>query len=336
MIAISAHKPILVPAIVDAMICDEESKLIVDCTFGGGGHTAALLARLPREGRIIALDQDPEAIAKGEERFASEIESGRLTLVQSRFSKIDEVLDSLNVGEVDAILADIGFSSDQISNPEKGLSFQVDGPLDMRLDPSRPESAADLIARLNEKQLADLIWNLSEERQSRKIAAAIVASKKRRNPPTTTLELAKLIEEKLGPKYRRVTGIHPATRTFQALRMEVNQELEELQTLMSRAILRLKIGRRLAILSFHSIEDRLVKSFMRSNALVKPLWKKPVVPSREEVRENPRARSAKLRVGVKCSLGSLENEAVEISANLGDSGDDRSRRHHRFRKTFDR
>jgi 16S rRNA (cytosine1402-N4)-methyltransferase len=292
----SAHIPILLEPIVIALTenlrAAREPAYIVDCTLGGGGHTRGFLAALAgTPHRVLAFDQDAEAVARARLVFSKEISAGRLELVHSRFSRADGFLAGKNVM---GLLADLGFSSDQLDDPERGLSFQGDGPLDMRLDPSEGESCFQLLQRIREQELADLLWELGEERYSRRIAATLVRFRAEGHLPRTTKELSELILRAV-PPHARHQRIHAATRTFQALRIAVNDELNELDQLLARVILSVNPGGRVAILSFHSLEDRRVKSAFRGKGFER-LTKKPAVADAAEIERNPRARSAKLRI----------------------------------------
>lgn len=305
----TVHVPILVQPIVEALV--EPFRLldpgapahaIVDCTFGGGGHTGAFLGALgedPRlsRHRVIAFDQDEEALARGRERYSGAIASGRLHLVHSRFGELEEGLEREGLSGVPVLgmMADLGFSSDQLEDAERGLSFLREGPLDMRLDSSRGTSAIEFLRKTTERELTRILSELGEERFSKRIAGAIIRARRERQLPDTTTGLADLVLHAVPPAARH-GRIHAATRTFQALRIHVNEELKELDQLLAHGILALKPGGRLAILSFHSLEDRRVKLAMRGE-LLRPLVKKPIEPSEEETRANPRARSAKLRIG---------------------------------------
>jgi 16S rRNA (cytosine1402-N4)-methyltransferase len=267
--------------------------LFVDCTVGLGGHARALLTG--GASRLIGLDRDLSALAAARETLAPWID--RVELVHSDYRAIDEVLDNRRVSVVDGMLADLGISSMQLEAEGRGFSFQRDEPLDMRMDPTSGETAADLVARSSERELADVIFNYGEERFSRRIARSIVAARSEA-PIVTTGRLAALVRRSV-PR-RGYSRIDPATRTFQALRIWVNRELEGLDRFIEAAVRRLRIGKRLVVITFHSLEDRVVKHTLRAlergeQALVKVLTKKPVVPSDDEVLNNPRARSAKLR-----------------------------------------
>ncbi|MBK7708453.1 MAG: 16S rRNA (cytosine(1402)-N(4))-methyltransferase RsmH [Acidobacteria bacterium] len=279
---------------------------IVDATLGLGGHTLAILETGDTV-RVIGIDQDRAAIAIATARLAKYKE--RLTIIHANFAGIKQVVPE----KVDGIVADLGVSSLQFDSPERGFSFRFDAPLDMRMDPdSEDETAAELLERLNETEIADLIYRLGEERASRKIARRIVWKREIGEPVRTTRELAETVEKAIGKRPK--DKIHPATRTFQALRIAVNGELEILEDFIADAIDLLKTGGRLAVITFHSLEDRIVKhSFQKfagrcscpprlphcvcgAERKVEILTRKPIVSGEIEIAENPRARSAKLRV----------------------------------------
>jgi 16S rRNA (cytosine1402-N4)-methyltransferase len=271
----------------------ERGGLFVDCTVGLGGHARALLEA--GASKLLGLDRDPHALALA--RAALAPWSDRVDLVHADYRTLDDVLDSRQISLVDGTLADLGVSSLQLEGPGRGFSFQRDEPLDMRMDPSAGETAADLVARSAERDLADAIFAYGEERFSRRIARAIVASRAE-SPIATTGQLAAIVRRAI-PR-RGFSRIDPATRTFQALRIWVNRELEGLDRFIEAAARRLRAGRRLVVITFHSLEDRIVKHTLRGlergeHALVRVLTKKPMVPGEAEVRANPRARSAKLR-----------------------------------------
>lgn len=283
----------------------------LDCTFGRGGHSRAVLEMLGASGRLIALDRDPQAI----ESMRS-ISDPRFTGVKSAFADLDQVLDSLGVDRVDGVMMDIGISSPQVDQAERGFSFKKDGPLDMRMDPQSGESAAEFLARAEVREIKEVIKNYGEERFAFQIATAIVARRQER-PILTTLDLAQIVA---GVVRARESGQDPATRTFQALRIHVNQELAQLEQGLNKAFDRLLPGGRLVVISFHSLEDRIAKRFIESLANPKsqqdvrlrklpvadpkPLLRKiaRVKPSAEEVRANPRSRSSVLRVAEKLGV----------------------------------
>ena len=269
-------------------------QVIVDGTVGGGGHTRLLAANVAPTGRVIGLDQDPAMLELARPCLAGL----PVTLVHGNFEDLPVHLQKLQLGPVDAILADLGFCSDQLANPQRGLSFQHDGPLDMRLDPTRGEPASALVHRLHEHQLADLFWQYGEERHSRRIARKIVEVRQT-TPITTTGQLAELVRSCV--KRSRVNPIDPATRVFQALRIAVNDELGALERFLVVLPECLKPGGRAAVISFHSLEDRLVKRAFRQPEIWAELTRKPLTASVAEAAANPRARSAKLRAAVKKS-----------------------------------
>lgn len=302
MIAPSHHIPILLDPIVESMreVFEKSSEraFMMDCTLGGGGHTRGLLERLPERHAVISVDQDPEAIARARETFKKELSAGRLHLVHSRFGSIQKSdLEPITQGApLLGLMADLGFSSDQLDDPERGLSFLKDGPLDMRLDPTQGVSARDYLYRVSENELVEILSEYGEEKFSKRIAASIIGARRKEGIPSTTLGLAQLITQAVPPPARH-GRIHAATRTFQALRIAVNEELQELDRLLERVILNVQVGGRVAIISFHSLEDRKVKTaFKDRDGVFEPLTKKPVEPDEEEIRLNSRSRSAKLRI----------------------------------------
>jgi 16S rRNA (cytosine1402-N4)-methyltransferase len=302
----TVHIPILVEPIVKALVepllqithhAYGETYWIVDCTLGGGGHTAAILGELERhpelsKHKLLSLDQDKNAIEKAKIRFKDPISQGRLELAHCRFGEADELVAARPVM---GLMADLGFSSDQLEDPNRGLSFMVEGRLDMRLDPSRGQSCREILSQVTETELEQWLREWGEERYSRRIASAIISRRKMGEVPSTTKELADIVVRAV-PAEARHGRIHAATRTFQALRIVVNQELEELDRLLNHVVPKVRKGGRVAILSFHSLEDRQVKWKFKNKELFLPLTKKPVQASDEEIRSNPRARSAKLRI----------------------------------------
>jgi len=305
----TVHIPILLKPIVECLIDGLESRLsptqpeksyIVDCTLGGGGHTRAFLnALMEREqlrDRVVVLgvDQDEEALSRARLRFASEIKDGRLELHHGRFSELKPLLETRFCF---GLLADFGFSSDQVDNPARGLSFRSEGPLDMRLDPSRGESARSWLLKAREQEIEAVLREYGEERYSKRIASAIVEARREKVLPSTTREFADFIT-RLMPPQNRYGRIHPATRVFQAIRIQVNDELGEIDRLLSDILPLLRPKAHFALMSFHSLEDRRVKWAIKENEeLYKALTKKPVEADDEEVARNPRSRSAKLRIG---------------------------------------
>jgi 16S rRNA (cytosine1402-N4)-methyltransferase len=285
------HLPVLTTEVVE-QLRPEQGGVFLDCTVGLGGHSLALLEA--GAGRIIGLDRDGEALDRARERLAPWLD--RVNLVQLDYRALDSVLDRLGIPQVDGALADLGLSSLQLATPGRGFSFQHNDPLDMRMDRTQGETAAEVIARLNERELADAIFQYGEERRSRQIARAIVEAR-RREPITTTGRLAAIVRRANPGRAER--RIDPATRTFQALRIWVNRELEGLDRFLEAAARRLRVHARLVVITFHSLEDRIVKhkfrALERSDLALRILTRKPIVPGVEERRRNPRSRSAKLR-----------------------------------------
>jgi 16S rRNA (cytosine1402-N4)-methyltransferase len=281
------HAPVMLNEVLAALA--GTSGVLVDATAGGAGHSSALLRALP-DARLFAFDRDPRAVAASRERLA---EFGdRATVTHARFDEIDEVLEAAGVERIDGLLADLGVSSEQFADPERGMSFRNAGPIDMRMDPTRGETALELIERLSQEELADVIFELGEERASRRIARCIKQAFGAERL-TDTLELRRAVVRAVGP--RRVGGVDPATRTFQALRMAVNGELVQLKSVLGLTRKRMALGGVVAIISFHSLEDRVVKRELWGKQCWEPLSKKPLVPGDEELDANARSRSAKLR-----------------------------------------
>ena len=304
----SGHAPVLLDRAL-AALAPRAGQTLVDATFGGGGYSAGLLDAA--DCRVLALDRDPDAVARG--RGLSARYGKRLSVVEGRFSGLGEIVDRHVAGPVDGVVFDLGVSSFQIDEPARGFSFRHDGPLDMRMG-ARGESAADAVNRLDEDALAELIGRLGEERRARAVARAIVAAR-RRSPVARTFELAEIVR---GVVRRSPGGVDPATRTFQALRLWVNDELGELERGLAAAETVLREGGRLVAVAFHSLEDRIVKRFLteRSGAGARPgrhmppvdedpaptfrlLSRKAARPSGDETSANPRARSARLRAAVR-------------------------------------
>lgn len=302
------HAPVLLDEALEALDVQADG-FYVDATFGRGGHSRALLARLGEQGRLLAIDCDPQAVAAARETLGGD---PRATVVHAAFSRLGEILRA--AGRLpDGILLDLGVSSPQLDDPARGFSFMRDGPLDMRMNPHEGESAAAWLARADERDIADVIFRFGEDRHARRIARAIVAARAEA-PVETTADLAAIVAAAVPG--RREPGRHPATRSFQALRIHVNRELEELERVLPQAVEALAPGGRLAVISFHSLEDRLVKRFMRRHSQDDPAWAgMPEVPPQAravlrrvgrarfpgeaEVARNPRARSAVLRVAEK-------------------------------------
>jgi len=278
--------------------------LYLDVTAGGGGHSAALLEANPGA-RVIAFDRDPAAIEAATERLAPF--AGRFELVKACFSEVRAELAARGISLVDGLIADLGVSSPQLDEASRGMSFRKEGPLDMRMDPTRGETALELIERMSQEELADVIYQLGEERRSRRVARCIKQAAEA-GELSTTSDLRRAIVRATGP--RRVGGIDPATRTFQALRLAVNRELDELATLLETAPDILRPGAVAVFISFHSLEDRLVKRAFQSADVWERVTRKPLVASDAEQSENPRSRSAKLRAARR-ALPGVEHVAPE-------------------------
>ncbi len=285
----SVHVPVMLDEVLE-WLDPRSGGVFVDGTLGGGGHTRALADRVGQEGRIIALDRDPEAIDRADASLAGR----KVSLVQANFCDLPEVLAQLDVAVVDGVLLDLGLSSDQLADEDRGFSFSSDGPLDLRFDPSRGEPAWRMLRRIDEKRLANLIYAYGEERYSRRIARAIVG-RRREEPIQTAADLAAVVRRCL-PRSPSAQRLDPATRTFQALRIAVNEEIKSLEIALRRLPDCLKAGGRLAVISFHSLEDRPVKQAFRGDSRLSVLTPKPIRPTDAENERNPRARSAKLRV----------------------------------------
>jgi S-adenosyl-methyltransferase mraW len=300
------HITVLLNEAVDALAVREDG-IYVDGTFGRGGHSRLILSRLGSQGRLIVFDKDPQAI-EAAQKLAEQ--DGRVTVVHDGFSSFQTTLDKLGIEEIDGALFDLGISSPQIDDGARGFSFRFDAPLDMRMDPTRGMSAAEWIATASEQDLHEVIKNYGEERFSRQIARAIVAQRTE-SPIDTTRKLAQLVAQNVRTRER---GQDPATRTFQAVRIFINRELEEVEAVLPQVMSRLKQGGRLAVIAFHSLEDRIVKQFVKKYSQHPPLprWAavkeadlplpplkavgKAIKPGVEETASNPRARSAVLRV----------------------------------------
>ncbi len=305
------HTTVLLHEAIDALVTDP-SGLYVDGTFGRGGHSRLLLQRLAADARVVALDRDPEAAAAAASG-ATPIDDPRFSIHHANFTELSQLLGSIGIHAVDGVLLDLGVSSPQIDNPARGFSFRFDGPLDMRMDPTRGESAADFLARADERAIAEVIRDYGEERFAVSIAKALVARREGGQPVRTTAQLSELVARSVRT---REAGQNPATRTFQALRIFVNAELEALEQVLSSVLGLLKPQGRLAVIAFHSLEDRIVKTFIaresksafdrrapfaaprpvRLNAIAR------IKPSAAEVAANPRSRSAILRVAERTGV----------------------------------
>ncbi|MBI2603848.1 MAG: 16S rRNA (cytosine(1402)-N(4))-methyltransferase RsmH [Deltaproteobacteria bacterium] len=310
------HQSVLVEESIEALSL-RKGDIVVDCTAGGGGHAEKIWERIAPNGLLVCIDRDPTAIEYLQTRFSSLIEEKKVVVIKNRFSQLETISKMLNIsGRVGAILADLGVSSVQLDQGERGFSFLKDAPLDMRMDPSsHAQSAADVLASLDEKELAAIFFKLGEETQARQIARAIVREREK-NPIKTTQQLVNIVTAVKGVQKKKK---HPATLVFQALRIFVNEELEELQALLTHSFSVLKPHGRLAIISFQSLEDRIVKTFFKEKSdklsnnmnlkylpvreddiilraegrIIKPF---PLLPENEEIISNKRSRSAKLRV----------------------------------------
>ncbi|RJP24815.1 MAG: 16S rRNA (cytosine(1402)-N(4))-methyltransferase RsmH [Candidatus Abyssobacteria bacterium SURF_5] len=306
------HVPVLAESAVSLLACSP-GKIIVDATVGGGGHAQLILDRLGGEGMLVGLDRDAAALEIARRRLGPR---PNVILVHENFSHLAQVLDDLNLPAMDALLLDLGLSSFQVDDPERGFSFKKEGPLDMRMDSRQKISAWHIVNTYSEQQIADILHRFGEEPNARNIAKAMVRERVH-TPIQTTTRLAKIIQDAV--RWRRPSRIDPATRSFQALRIAVNSELEHLQAGLNAGIGRLKAGGRISVISFHSLEDRIVKRTFRRFArgcicppdlpqcvcgkkpTLKILTPKPVEPSPEEVSANPRSRSARLRAAEKIS-----------------------------------
>jgi 16S rRNA (cytosine1402-N4)-methyltransferase len=293
------HIPVLAETLVEQINLPTDA-VMVDATIGHGGHSFLFGKNLDKMGVIVGFDVDTDALRRAKARL-KEL-SCRVILVHSNFSRVTEQLAERQIEKVDFILADLGLCSAQVADEKFGLSFSTNMPLDMRIDKRLRSSAADIVNRENEKDLADLVYQYGQDRASRRIARFIVRER-RKKPIATTGELAEIICRALGKTGRnRKSRIHPATRTFQALRIAVNHELDNLKRLLDSAPPLLKVNGKIAVISYHSLEDRMVKLDFKKNAeagFYKIMTKKPLTPGREEIAENRRARSAKLRIAEK-------------------------------------
>jgi 16S rRNA (cytosine1402-N4)-methyltransferase len=300
-IAPFAHRTVMRDEVLRALAPRAGGRYL-DLTLGGGGHAEAILEASAPDGTLIGVDRDPAARGAARARLARF--GARVSVIEGRMSEARSVLDALGVDAVDGLVADLGVSSPQLDEPSRGMSFRAEGPLDMRMDPTRGITAKELLASLDERALADLLYELGEERASRPIARSILRARDEGKLESTT-DLAKAVYRVLGPP-RRGGGLDPATRTFQALRIAVNDELDELDALLAALPSLLRVGGVAAIIAFHSLEDRRVKWALRGDARLEPLYKKPVEASELEQRENPRSRSAKLRAARRLEVESTE------------------------------
>jgi 16S rRNA (cytosine1402-N4)-methyltransferase len=281
------HIPVLYEPVLTYLAVRPDG-IYVDATFGAGGHSRGILSRL-RGGRLIALDADPSA----QDRAAA-INDPAFTFVPSNFRELGTALDRLGIEMVDGVLYDLGVSSMQFDDPSRGFSFRESAPLDMRMDPRSGQSAYEILTRASESELADIFFHYGQERAARKIARVIVQRRSTGTLPTTTLEFGQMVSGLLHKKGQR-ERIHPATRVFQALRIAVNDELDTLRVSLDAAVDRLRGAGRVVAISFHSLEDRIVKHKFRQDDRLEVLTRKPLAPDEAEIARNPRARSAKLR-----------------------------------------
>lgn len=304
-----SHQPVLLAEIVEALAIKPDG-IYIDATFGRGGHSQAILEKLSEVGRLIAIDKDPEAVVFAKKQFVQE---PRFAIVHGSFNQLGEIVKKEKItSRVDGVLLDLGVSSPQLDIPQRGFSFLQDGPLDMRMDPTRGMTAAEWIAQAKETEIADVLWKYGEERFARRMAKAIV-NERAKEPICTTARLAEVVS-KANPRWEKTK--HPATRAFQAIRIFINQELIELSICLEQAMEVLAVGGRLVVISFHSLEDRIVKQFIRRYSRgeklpieipviateVKPRLKslgKPIKAKESEIAVNPRSRSAILRVAEK-------------------------------------
>lgn len=304
------HRPVLLRETIESLAV-KRGGLFVDCTVGLGGHSEAILQTSP-DAQVLGIDRDEEALQLARERLAEF--GGRFRAVRADFRELTRVLATAEVKAVRGILADLGVSSLQLDSPSRGFSFRHEAPLDMRMDMSSGETAAELLGRLSEVEIARLIFEYGEERHSRRIARRIVQRREAGEPVTSTTELARLVERAIGGKKRR---IHPATRTFQALRIAVNRELEGLDQFVADAFDALEPHGRLAVISFHSLEDRIIKRTLLklsgrcqcpprlpqcacgARQVIEIVTRRPLTPTEDEIAENPRSRSAKLRIAAR-------------------------------------
>jgi 16S rRNA (cytosine1402-N4)-methyltransferase len=304
------HLPVLYHDIIHALRPKSPGRY-VDATVGAGGHASGILEASKPDGRLLGFDLDPQALVLADQRLS--LYRGRYQLIQASYITLVEQLARLNWEVVDGIVIDLGVSSMQLDTPKRGFSFREEGPLDMRFSPDQPLTAADLVNQMPEEELANILWKYGEEPQSRRIARAIRQSR----PLRTTTDLADVILKAVGRPQGR---LHPATRTFQAIRIAVNEELQAVETFLPQAIAALTPGGRLAVISFHSLEDRIVKQYFRKEsrdcicppqqpictcnhrAIVKEVNRRPIMAGDEETKDNPRARSARLRVVEKLDL----------------------------------
>ncbi len=307
------HKPVLLKETIEYLNIKKDG-IYLDGTLGRGGHTEAILDKIGSQGQIIAIDRDLEAINK----VKNKLENSNIKYIHDNFVNIPQILNNLKIDKVDGMLFDLGISSPQVDNPERGFSYHNDGPLDMRMNRKQTLTAKDIVKNYSQKQLTEVIGEYGEENWASRIAEFIV-KRRQRQEIKTTLQLVEVIKNAIPASARRKGG-HPAKRTFQAIRIETNDELNQLKTMIKKAVTKLKEKGRICIISFHSLEDRIIKHTFKKLAKkcvcppdfpicvceqepqVKIITRKPVIASNQEIEKNPRARSAKLRVAEKLSI----------------------------------
>jgi len=305
-VSVGLHRPVLLEEATGALAIRPDG-LYVDGTYGRGGHAREILARLGKQGRLLVMDRDPEAIAAAQTEHG---EDARVTIIHDEYARLDRHLEDLGLLErVDGLLLDLGVSSPQLDDAARGFSFQAAGPLDMRMNPGQGQSAAEWLMTADEQEISDVLWRLGEEKYARRIARRIV-EQRAGDPLRDTRQLAELIRQCVPAGRERK---HPATRSFQAIRIRINAELEQLQQLLERLFRILRIGGRVAIISFHSLEDRLVKRFFRQQSTA------PAVPRGLPLRESERERNQRLRLvgkAIKPAAGEIEDNPRARSAVL--------------------
>jgi len=293
------HSPVM-PGEVLEYLNLKSGQIIVDATLGLGGHSGRILDKIGQKGLLIGIDRDQESLKAAEEAFLGNKDN--IKFAYGNFSGLDSILKGLNIEHADGILFDLGVSSFQLRDPERGFSFQSDGPLDMRMDRNSYISAYDLVNNLNEEELAHLLKTFGQERWHNRIARFII-QERQRHPITTTGELSNIVLNAIPPRFRRFHyRVHPATRVFQAVRIAVNRELESFEAALDKAVELLNPGGRICVISFHSLEDRIVKVTFKkfaSGGAIKIITPKPLTPKESEIKDNPGSRSAKFRVGEK-------------------------------------
>jgi 16S rRNA (cytosine1402-N4)-methyltransferase len=293
------HSPVMLAEVLE-YLNPRPGQLIVDATLGMGGHSREILKRIAPGGRLIGIDRDEESLAQARSNLSDYASS--CEFAYGNFSDLDTILKNLNIESIDGIVMDLGLSSFQLKDAQRGFSFQVEGPLDMRFDRNSYISAYDLVNNLNEEEISHLLWTFGEERWHNRIARCLV-QERQKHPIATTQELSTIVLRAIPGRFRHGHHrIHPATRTFQAVRIAVNRELESLETALQKTIRLLGGGARICVISFHSLEDRMVKHTFRriaAEGAIKIITPKPLTPTLAEIKENPPSRSSKLRVAEK-------------------------------------